>query len=254
MIFDGLVQVYGSCRDCRQIMQVTTCGDTVHPNCQPKPTKVESLAQGWLSAVLADDTEAADLTEKEIIELDARPPRLLDAALVYASWGWKVFPLWPTGHQIFNRRTGETTIATGKEPATTHGFKDATTDSVDIRNWWSKTFPNNCNIGLATGHLFDVIDVDPDKGGAQSLYEQLAVQHHSTRKIKPCHGLVSTSSAGLHLYVKATGKGNFAGLYPGIDYRGLGGYVVAPPSTRGLHRAWSWSTAPSPSIKKGNTS
>lgn len=243
-IFYGLINVYSTCRDCGLLMQVTDCGDTVHPNCTPKPTKVESLAQGWLSTVLADDAEAAELTQKEILELDNRPPRLLDAALLYASWGWPVFPLWPTGFEVTDRRTGQVTIATGKEPATKHGFKDATTVSDRIKTRWSGNI--DYNIGLATGHLFDVIDIDPAKGGAQSFYERLVAQ-----SIPSCHGVVSSSSAGLHLYVQPTGKGNFAGLYPGIDYRGVGGYVVAPPSTRGPARSWSWSCAPSPNIKGG---
>lgn len=237
MIFDGFVRVMSTCRDCGQAMQVIDCGDTVHPNCVERPTKVESLATGWLSAIRGnDDGQAVRLTQAEILELDARPPRLLDAALLYASWGWPVFPL----------------KYRSKDPATQHGFQDATTDPDLIRQEW-RGARAQFNIGVATGHLFDVIDVDPENGGAQSFVEQLAVQHYSTRKIQPCHGLVSTSSGGMHLYVEATGKGNYAGLRPGIDYRGRGGYVVAPPSTRGRPRSWSWIAAPSPNIKGGNT-
>jgi hypothetical protein len=44
-------------------------------------------------------------------------------------------------------------------------------------------------------------------------------------------GTVSTPRpGGLHVYVRASGHGNRAGMLPGVDYRGLGGYVLAPPS------------------------
>ena len=57
----------------------------------------------------------------------------------------------------------------------------------------------------------------------------------------------------MHFYLLPTGKGNrvkFA--YPGLDYRGKGGYVCAPPSTLGdRRRSWSWLTMPSPAIRLG---
>ena len=233
ILFDGLIKVFSTCRDCGLIMQVTEpgAGDTVHSHCEPKPTRVESLATGWLSAVHAKEWETVYSTEQVILEVDARPPRLLDAALLYASWGWPVFPLQPGT----------------KEPwPGSRGFKDATTDPELIRHLWRMP---DANIGLATGHLFDVIDVDPKNGGAQSLHHQLAYN----KAFPDCHGIVATSSSGLHLYVEPKGCGNFAGFHPGMDYRGRGGYVVAPPSTRGPNQAWSWcANGPSPNIKGGN--
>jgi hypothetical protein len=153
--------------------------------------------------------------------IDAAPPRLLDAALYYASLGWPVFPLRPRD----------------KRPATRNGFKDATTDADRIRAWWQRH--PDANIGLPTGHAFDVIDVDlPD--GVPAFLSLLDTD-------TDVHGRVSTSSGGVHLYVTPTGGGNLAGIVPGIDYRGAGGYVVAPPSTLGPRgRAWTWTHHPSP--------
>lgn len=215
--------VYSTCKDCGGLLHVTSPDDTVHPTCTPKPTKVERLAQDWLTAVEAGDTAIADGIEQLITELDARPPRLLDAALLYASWGWPVFPL--RAHQ--------------KRPATRNGFKDATIDPERIRAWWTR-HPDS-NIGLPTGHAFDVIDVDvPD--GVDSLLELRAQDNE-------VHGQVSTSSGGTHFYITPTGDGNATRFMPGVDYRGCGGYVVAPPSNLGRPgRAWTWVHHPSPVI------
>jgi hypothetical protein len=163
------------------------------------------------------------------------------AAYEYTKWRWPVFPL----------------ARHGKAPAIPKtkggkGFKDATTDSTRIEKWWDR-HPDH-NIGLATGHMFDVIDIDtkdsdgnPSSAGVMSFMELL-----ESGKIPECHGVAITASGGTHLFVKATGKGNYAGIRPGIDYRGLGGYVVAAPSTLGRPgRSYSWLVEPSPIIKGG---
>lgn len=216
---------YTQCRDCGGLLH-TTDGDTVHPGCTPKPSLVEELAAQWLTlAELDADPAILDPLQQEIDEIDGRPPRMLAAALKYASWGWPVFPL----------------KVRAKTPATRNGFKDATTDSDRIHAWWQR-HPDS-NIGLPTGHRFDVIDVDVPSGA--HTYTQLRERN----KIPDIHGHVATSSGGLHLYVLPSGDGNKAGVRAGIDYRGIGGYVVAPPSTLGPRgRAWTWAVHPSPMI------
>ncbi|MGE2714214.1 bifunctional DNA primase/polymerase [Mycolicibacterium litorale] len=216
---------YSTCRDCGGLLHITDPDDTVHPLCAPKPTKAERLTLEWLAAVEAGDDEHADQLQIQIEDLDNRPPRLLAAALRYAKWGWPVFPLKPRA----------------KQPATPNGFKDATTDPDRIRRWWER-HPDS-NIGLPTGHAFDVIDIDvPD--GPMSFAHLV-----DDDAVPDVHGQVATASGGLHLYIPATGEGNRAGIEPGIDYRGAGGYVVAPPSTLGERgRSWSWITVPSPQL------
>jgi hypothetical protein len=46
----------------------------------------------------------------------------------------------------------------------TNGCKDATTDVTIVERWWSER-PDS-NIGLATGLVFDVIDLDGPEGEA----------------------------------------------------------------------------------------
>lgn len=246
--------IYTTCADCGQALHVTAPDETVHDGCTPHHTTVEYLAEQWLTAALAGDQTEADRLEELITLIDTKAPRLGAAAGLYASWGWPVFPLKAPCQPGCHRCRGETPC--GKRPATRHGFKDATTDPDRIHAWWSR-HPDH-NVGLATGALFDVIDIDGLGGGhhtvagawayAELLESDAEATHPFT--MPDCHGQVATASGGLHLYVKATGGGNRAALRPGIDYRGRGGYVVAPPSRLvGPGRAWSWIHKPSPSLK-----
>lgn len=238
VFMDGLLDVFSTCRDCGTLMKVIVADEHSHPCCATVQTQEESLADLWLAEMRAGNKEQADETEKLLEDLG----KLIDlqtAAMDYASWGWPVFPL--------GARAKAPAIPKSKGGK---GFKQAHTDVERIKVWWRKN-PDH-NIGLATGHGFDVIDIDtkdsdgnPSSAGVNSLMQLL--QEH---KIPECHGVAVTASGGMHLYVKATGKGNFAGLRPGVDYRGKGGYVVAPPSrlkTKGSN--YNWLIEPSPIIK-----
>lgn len=222
------MDVYTTCQTCHRELKLEFDGQHHHGTCPPPPRlQIEVLATQFVEAVMrGDDGEAAAL-EARIEEYDSRPPRLGDAALVYArDFGWPVFPLKP--HD--------------KRPATKHGFKDATTDLERIQRYWA-AHPQ-ANIGIPTGIAFDVIDIDtPD--GPQSL-----IEIDKAGAIPPVHGRVVTASGGLHLFVEAApGRGNATRIKPGIDYRGTGGYVVAPPSWLGQRgRSWSWLSKPSPRI------
>lgn len=146
------------------------------------------------------------------------------SALEYAFEGWPTFPLKPAS----------------KVPATAHGCKDATTD-VDRIKRWSAANPA-ANWGLATGHAFDVLDIDDQAAAAAALGElwQAAGEPDGFLSDPSEHGpAVSTPSGGVHLYLAATGLGNRTKFIPGCDWRGVGGYVVAPPS-RDHRGGWEW--------------
>jgi hypothetical protein len=189
------VILYGTCRDCGNLMEITHDTQHVHPFCAPMGPP-------------------------------SSPPSKLDAALWYVSLGWPVFPLLPGG----------------KRPATRNGFKDATTDAGEITRWWSEE-PNR-NIGLPTGVRFDVIDIDVPEG--------LDTLRELSKRDTFVHGWVDTASGGTHLYIKPTGEPNSARWESGVDYRGQGGYVVAPPSV--AKGTWRWKHLPSPVITgRGDT-
>jgi hypothetical protein len=135
----------------------------------------------------------------------------LAAALAYASRRWPVFPCRPGG----------------KEPATRHGFHDASTDPAQIRTWWQHH--PDANLAVATGHPGpDVLDID-HHGPAASGYPA----YHQLKKaglIQGAHTIIATPGGGLHLYF--TGSTQPSGRLPRhhIDFKATGGYVLAPPS------------------------
>ena len=99
--------------------------------------------------------------------------------------------------------------------------------------WW--THHPQANIGLATGHRFDVLDVDGPTG-AQAIRTFAA--SHGLHSPGP---LVRTGGGGWHYYLRPTGLGNVcpAGLAQ-VDWRGGGGYVVAPPSRHASGHPYRW--------------
>ena len=224
---------FTTCRTCSNILE-TTDGQKVHADCEMRLTEIEILSALWLIAAEEDNHDDMAKYKAEMDEYDDRPPRLGDAAEIYAHWGWPVFPL----------RAGS------KIPATMDGFKSATTDIDKIRNWWA--LQPNYNIGVATGEVFDVIDVDtPIDFESLAKLEDLGF-------LDEIHAHVATASGGVHYYIKTHGRGNTVNMAAKVDYRGIGGYVVAPPSVTYTadddghmrRRGWSYVTPPSPILKR----
>lgn len=165
----------------------------------------------------------------------------LEAALVYASRGWFVFPLYwvEEGRCMCDEPNCQ---SPGKHPLrylVPHGFKQASVDESVIGRWWSR-YPD-ANVGIRTGAVSKliVLDIDADKGGESSLTQL----EERTGKIRTCQR-VATGSGGMHLYLAHPGDGRVfknsaSKLGPGLDVRADGGYVVAPPS-RNLRGKYAW--------------
>ncbi len=115
----------------------------------------------------------------------------------------------------------------GKHPLSKNGLKDGSCDSQEIEGWWKK-WPF-ANVGIVTGRASGIVvmDIDAKNDGFKSLAE-LEVKY----KPLPMSMRVRTGGQGLHIYFRAPNiqLKNRAGILPGIDFRGDGGYVVAPPS------------------------
>ena len=156
-------------------------------------------------------------------------PSMYDAAIEYAKKGFAVFPL----------------KYRDKVPLTRNGCKDATTDAAQIKAWWQK-YPN-ANIGLATGSVSQnvfVIDLDIDEDRGIDGY-------HSLEDWQREHGdfpetwTAITGRGGYHMYFRGDGKiKNRVGIIDGVDIRGNGGYVVAPPSIHKNGNRYEWEYSP----------
>jgi Bifunctional DNA primase/polymerase, N-terminal len=135
----------------------------------------------------------------------------LARALAYARQGWPVFPCRPAS----------------KEPATTHGFYDASTDPVRITAWWERQ--PAANLAIATGRPGpDVLDVD-QHGPAGNGFAALN-RLKSAGLLDGVGAIVRTPHGGLHAYF--AGSGQSSGRLPQqhLDFKAAGGYVLAPPS------------------------
>lgn len=148
------------------------------------------------------------------------------AAVTYSGgWNWPVFRLRPDS----------------KEPETRHGFHDATADSATIVEEWER-HPTS-NVGIATGAASGlvVIDLDPppppktpeDKPGPSGWDTVTDLQ----RTLGPLpKTLMVKTPRGWHVYLRHPGvevRCSAGRLGCGVDVRGDGGYVVAPPSRIG---------------------
>lgn len=155
-------------------------------------------------------------------------------ALSYAAMGWKVIPIHnPTADGC---SCGRDCGSPGKHPRTQNGVKDATADSEQIAAW-SEKWPGS-NLAVATGSDSGIVvlDVDRDKGGLDSLYEQ--VKEHG-----PFDTLTAiTGGGGRHYLFQHPGGRvkNAVDLWPGVDVRADGGYIVAPPSEHVSGERYEW--------------
>ncbi|WP_460790688.1 bifunctional DNA primase/polymerase [Nocardioides maradonensis] len=144
----------------------------------------------------------------------AAEPTLAGAAIRYANLGIPVFPCVPGG----------------KQPLTPNGFHDATSSARVVHAWWERT--PNANIGLPTGVRTGVLVVDVDVHAGGSGFD--AFERARSQRLADRWGwLVRTPSGGVHAYYPTGGheeQRSWQVPSAHVDFRGDGGYVIAPPS------------------------
>ena len=144
----------------------------------------------------------------------ATEPTLAGAALRYANLGIPVFPCVPGG----------------KQPLTPNGFHDATSHAPSVHAWWERH--PDANIGLPTGARTGVLVVDVDVHSGANGFEAF----ERARSVGLAEGwgwMVRTPSGGVHAYYPVGSAGEQRSWQvpsTHVDFRGDGGYIIAPPS------------------------
>jgi hypothetical protein len=162
------------------------------------------------------------------------------AALNYARHGWAVIPVHGLMASLPEKRCtcnrfpcGPGNANAGKHPVRGGWTTGPPMSAADIYAAWVEEGPD-WNVGIRTGEAsgFFVVDVDPKAGG-----------HHELTRLERYNGqlpvtrTVRTGSMGRHFYFRMPDfaiRNNARKLADGIDIRGTGGMVVAPPSVSGI--------------------
>lgn len=153
---------------------------------------------------------------------------VLRYAEFYAKHGLRVFPCWPKA----------------KNPIPKNGCYAATTDPAQLRQWWPD---DTNNIAIATGYGIIVIDLDndPDNGKyGDEIWSEWEREHGQAPDTWEC----LTGGGGRHLYFRCNDERLTVGanIAPGVDFRGSGGYVIAPPSVHQSGNRYEWEVSHQP--------
>jgi Bifunctional DNA primase/polymerase, N-terminal len=154
------------------------------------------------------------------------------AAPVYAALGFAVVPMHTTRPGAGCSCPDPACSDPGKHPRLAGWKQLASTDPAEAGAWWRR-WPA-ANLGLATGRRFDVLDLDGDQG-VEALRAVLSITPTEHRG-----PVARTGGGGWHLLFASTGLGNRVGLLRGVDWRGRGGLIVAPPSRHASGTRYTW--------------
>jgi hypothetical protein len=126
-----------------------------------------------------------------------------------------------------------------KVPATAHGFKDATNDCDRIVSWWRLSPRANIGIDCGRSGLL-VVDLDGEEG--RDAWADLVARNGGHERTRVC----VTGTGGFHIWFFGDGPSTARRLGPGIDTRGRGGYVIAPPSVHPNGNRYRWRDSAAP--------
>ena len=155
---------------------------------------------------------------------------LLRHALRYADRGWPVIPLHtPVDGRCDCRRDCG---SPGKHPRTKNGLSDASTDADQVRAWW-RSWPT-ANVGLVIPD--DLVVLDFDRQDVNAVVGK--------DRPLPTTALAETGKGWHFLYRTDRPVRPAVAVLDGLDIRGPGSYIVAPPSVHVSGHVYTWTIAP----------
>lgn len=204
-------------------------GDGVVQAAGVKITRVQDQRRGEAQFYGVEGTTTSQPEDRIV------PGSMGTHALRYAADGWYMFPL-PERCKI---------------PHKDFKWKElASIDPNTIRNWWRES-PNG-NIACAcgpSGLLVSDLDVRENKDGPD-VWHNLKIEHVFSDDKTP---MSLTPQGGQHVFydqgnlgLKNTTSRPGKGLGEGIDTRGVGGYVLLPPSVGPNGKPYAWEVSAHP--------
>lgn len=150
----------------------------------------------------------------------------LEFALSYLRRGWSVVPAMPKD----------------KKPLIKwQEYQQRRPTEAEVREWWTR-WPD-ANIIIVTGAVSGIIVLDVDGPEGRASLQELKDLHILEKMPRTP---VSATGKGFHYIFRHPGGDlrNFARRLPGLDFRGDGGYIIAPPSIHPSGRAYEWKVSP----------
>lgn len=182
---------------------------------------------------------------------------MLEHALRYAKRGWPVFPCWERDETeaeyqarlsiMPEDKRADAKRWEAKNPRVAGGFNAATTEESKIRFWW-KRWPDAA-IGCPTGPALGawVLDVDLPKAPGEPDGCDTLARLETDHGTLPATVTQRTGSGGDQRFFRwpADGpeiKNSQSKVGPKLDVRGVGGYVVMPPSMHPAGNRYAWTS------------